>query len=65
VSSESLASVTQPQKPDTLLSALGLTPYETKEKNEKISGKRKQILEQLEKGEITAEEAKRKLGVLN
>lgn len=50
---------------DTLLGALGLTPYETKEKTEKLSGKRKQILEQLEKGEITAEEAKRKLGVLN
>jgi hypothetical protein len=50
---------------DTLLSHLGLIPYETKEKSDKNSAKRKQILEQLENGTITAEEAKRKLGVLN
>jgi hypothetical protein len=50
---------------DTLINALGLTPYETKDKSEKNAAKRKLILEQLEAGEITADEAKRKLGVLN
>lgn len=50
---------------DNLLNLLGLIPYETKEKTDKHSAKRKQILEQLESGEITADEAKRKLGVLN
>lgn len=50
---------------DNLLNLLGLIPYETKEKTDKHSTKRKHILEQLENGEITADEAKRKLGVLN
>jgi hypothetical protein len=50
---------------ESLLQALELNPFETKEKPDKSAAKRKQILEQLEKGEITADEAKRKLGVLN
>jgi hypothetical protein len=50
---------------DTLITALGLVPYETKEKGEKNAAKRKHILEQLERGEISADEAKKKLGVNN
>jgi len=50
---------------DTLLEALDLTP--TKEeigKKDKSAEKKRKVLDQLEKGEITAEEAKVKLGVL-
>src|SRR5579862_4768024 len=50
---------------DSLLDALDLTP--TKEdlhKKEKSTEKKRKILDQLEKGEITAEEAKTKLGVV-
>lgn len=50
---------------DTLLGALNLSPIETRERTDKNGDKRKKILEQLEKGEITADEAKKKLGVLN
>jgi hypothetical protein len=46
---------------DTLLEALGLTPKEDGPKKEKMREKRRKILDQLEKGEITAEEAKAKL----
>ena len=50
---------------DTLLGALNLSPIEARERIDKNADKRKKILEQLEKGEITADEAKKKLGVLN
>ncbi len=50
---------------DTLLGALNLSPIEARERTDKNADKRKKILEQLEKGEITADEAKKKLGVLN
>ena len=50
---------------DSLLDALDLTP--TKEngngKRDKAAEKKRKVLDQLEKGEITAEEAKEKLGV--
>jgi hypothetical protein len=50
---------------DGLLEALNLTPVkEEKPKPEKLAEKRRRVLEQLEKGEITAEEAKEKLGAL-
>ncbi len=50
---------------DALLGSLHLSPIEAKERTDKNADKRKRILEQLEKGEITADEAKKKLGVLN
>lgn len=50
---------------DTLLGALNLSPIEARERTDKNADKRKKILEQLEKGEITADEAKKKLGVLS
>ena len=50
---------------DTLLGALNLSPIEARERTDKNTDKRKKILEQLEKGEITADEAKKKLGVLS
>lgn len=50
---------------DTLLGALNLSPIEARERSDKNADKRKKILEQLEKGEITADEAKKKLGVLS
>jgi hypothetical protein len=48
---------------DSLLETLGLSPVKEKEegKKEKASEKRRKVLDQLEKGEITAEEAKEKL----
>ncbi len=46
---------------DSLLSALDLSPIKEDAKRDKATDKKKQILEQLEKGEITAEEAKAKL----
>ena len=50
---------------DTLLGALNLSPIEARERTDKNADKRKKILEQLENGEITADEAKKKLGVLS
>jgi len=51
---------------DSLLEALDLAP--ARERNEKENGKtserKRKVLEQLESGEITADEAKAKLGVL-
>jgi hypothetical protein len=50
---------------DSLLDALDLTPTkEDNQKKEKTAEKKRKILDQLEKGEITADEAKTKLGVL-
>ena len=52
---------------DTLLEALGMKSIEPRDdvKREKVSEKKRQsILEELEKGEINAEQAKEKLGVL-
>jgi hypothetical protein len=48
---------------DALLEALGLPPVkeDAGTKREKFQDRRKRILDQLEKGEITAEEAKAKL----
>ena len=53
---------------DALLKALDLQPLDAKPEkngNEKSTERRRRILEQLEAGEISAEEAKQKLGVLN
>lgn len=53
---------------DALLKALELQPLDAKPEkngNEKSTDRRRRILEQLEAGEISAEEAKQKLGVLN
>lgn len=50
---------------DNLLETLSLAPIkEEKPKSEKSSEKKRKVLEQLEKGEITPDEAKEKLGVL-
>jgi hypothetical protein len=47
---------------DALIEALGLTPAkDDTAKREKASDKQRKILEQLENGEITAQEAKEKL----
>ena len=47
---------------DSLLGALDLAPIkEEAPKKDKLGEKKKQILEQLEKGEITADEAKARL----
>lgn len=46
---------------DALLGALDLAPIKEEPKKDKSAEKKKQILEQLEKGEITADEAKTKL----
>src|SRR5579862_5004558 len=46
---------------DSLLAALDLAPIKEEVKKDKSTDKKKQILAQLEKGEITAEEAKSKL----
>ncbi|HWD40595.1 MAG TPA: DUF2089 family protein [Fimbriimonas sp.] len=49
---------------DSLLDALDLTPpKEENGKKDKSSDKKRRILEELERGEITPEEAKEKLGV--
>ena len=51
---------------DNLLEALDLTPSkEEPPKREKVADKKRKLLDQLESGEITAEEAKEQLGVLN
>lgn len=51
---------------DNLLDALGLSSAkEEVPKRDKGGDKKRRILEQLERGEITADEAKAKLGVLN
>jgi len=54
---------------DALLHTLGMIPIEGKlpsdKSNDKHTDKRRKILELLEKGEISPEEAKQKLGVLN
>jgi hypothetical protein len=50
---------------DALLAALDLKPAkEEAVPKEKVADQKRQILEQLERGEISAEEAKEKLGVL-
>ncbi|MFI5386087.1 MAG: DUF2089 domain-containing protein [Fimbriimonadales bacterium] len=46
---------------DGLLSALDLAPIKDEPKKDRSTERKKQILELLEKGEITAEEAKTKL----
>jgi hypothetical protein len=46
---------------DALLTALNLTPAKEDGKSVKLAEKRKLILDQLERGEITAQEAKAKL----
>jgi len=46
---------------DALLTALDLAPIKEEVKKDKSVDKKKQILAQLEKGEITAEEAKARL----
>jgi hypothetical protein len=46
---------------DALLTALSLTPAKEDGKSAKLAEKRKLILDQLERGEITAQEAKAKL----
>jgi len=50
---------------DSLLETLDLTPTkEEVQKKDKTAEKKRKVLDQLEKGEITADEAKVKLGVL-
>lgn len=52
---------------DALLEALGMKPTEMREdagKREKSAEKKRLVLDELERGEISAEEAKEKLGVL-
>ena len=46
---------------DALLAALELSPIKDEPKKDKSADKKKQILEKLERGEITAEEAKTQL----
>ena len=46
---------------ETLLEALGLTPVKDEAKQAKQAEKKQKVLDMLEKGEITAEEAKAKL----
>jgi hypothetical protein len=46
---------------DALLAALDLAPIKEEPKKDKSAEKKKQILAQLERGEITADEAKTKL----
>ena len=48
-------------KLDALLLALGLTPATTQDLNGHIAAQRREILDMLEQGHITAEEAARKL----
>ena len=48
---------------DVLLASLDLTPVKDDAKKEKSAEKKQKILDQLERGEITAEEAKAKLKV--
>ena len=52
---------------DSLLEALDMKPTEPRDeglKKEKSNEKKRRILEELERGEITPEQAKEKLGVL-
>lgn len=52
---------------DSLLEALGMKPVDPRDDNnrkDKSAEKKRQILDQLESGEIGAEEAKEKLGAL-
>ena len=49
---------------DALLDALDFTPIKEEVKRDKNGDKRRRVLEMLEKGEITSDEAKEKLGVL-
>lgn len=48
-------------KLDTLLVALGVTPVKEEKPKEKLDARRRRILEALEKGEISADEAKTKI----
>lgn len=50
---------------DGLLDALGLKPYKGPERQPKDAAVRKSVLDQLETGEITAEEAKTRLRLKN
>ncbi len=52
---------------DTLLESLGMKPMEPRDeglRKEKQAEKKRRVLEELERGDITAEEAKEKLGAL-
>jgi hypothetical protein len=52
---------------DGLLEALGMKPTESRDeglKKEKQTERKRRILDELERGEITAEEAKEKLGAM-
>lgn len=49
---------------DNVLEALDLHPSKEDAKKDKVAEKKRKVLEQLERGDITAEEAKLKLGVL-
>ena len=52
---------------DTLLESLGMKPTEPRDeglRKEKQAERKRRVLEELERGEITAEEAKEKLGAL-
>ncbi len=49
---------------DSLLDALDFTPIKEDIKRDKSGDKRRKVLDMLEKGEITSDEAKVKLGVL-
>lgn len=49
---------------DGLLEALGMAPVKEEKRQDKIAEKKRKILDLLEKGEISAEEAKEKLGAL-
>jgi hypothetical protein len=52
---------------DTLLEALGMKPMEPREdgiRKEKQAEKKRKVLEELERGEISADQAKEKLGAL-
>jgi hypothetical protein len=48
---------------ESLLESLGLSPVKEDAKKDKIEKVKRKILDQLESGEITPEEAKRKIGV--
>ncbi|MCS7064782.1 MAG: DUF2089 domain-containing protein [Fimbriimonadales bacterium] len=51
-------------KLDALLLALGLVPIPQPQENERIARQQREILDMLEQGQITAEEAARKLRAL-
>jgi hypothetical protein len=50
---------------DGLLESMGLKPYRSPGRSPKIAAARKSVLDQLEQGEITADEAKRRLKMNN